>query len=169
MCYNLNGFSVIEHWTQTSPFTFIVDLTINLMNKSYHECERRDYHPLCSLWVPKNYFKFYYIYLFKIKNRAKFGSGSRTQPKKPKTQTQKRLRILTHRWAVSIEALKVKTQTLSLSSPKRKNPPRTLHSYASSISAVSKYSQTFLFLKIFLSKIPSNLPFYCFTIPFSDW
>ena len=124
MCYNLNGFSAIEHWTQTSPFTFIVDLTINLMNKSYHECERRDYHPLCSLWIPKNYFKFYYIYLFKIKNRAKFGSGSRTQPKKPKTQTQKRLRILTHRWAVSIEALKVKTQTLSLSLiTKTQKPP----------------------------------------------
>ena len=36
------------------PLTFMVNFTINLMNESYHECERNEHHSSCSK-VPKNY------------------------------------------------------------------------------------------------------------------
>ena len=36
------------------PLTLMVDPIMNLMNKSYYECERREHHSPC-LGIPKNY------------------------------------------------------------------------------------------------------------------
>ena len=38
-----------------SSFTFMMNLTINLMNESYHKCETKKNDPLFIPEVPKNY------------------------------------------------------------------------------------------------------------------
>ena len=33
------------------PLTFMVGLTMNLMSRPYHGCERREYHSMCSMKI----------------------------------------------------------------------------------------------------------------------